>query len=369
MTSTAVATRPIDTAVAVLSQNAGTALQPDERQRIDQIKQSVDLTSATSVLNFGLQSERQIAQFADTVLDQVMAKDMGPIHDRLSEIKLIANGLSADRLQDNKGFIGRLFFNIKREISKFADRFQTARTQIDGIAAKLEDQIQEVSLGLIMLDRLFDQNLNNFRELTLHISAGRELLEHYRTTVLTEVEAEARARAADPDALIHAQKVRDLKAAVERLDRKIMNLEKSRAIAHASMPTIRQVQQTGIMLVEELRSAIAHAIPAWKNTMLIHIEQLKQRHGLETLKAMTDFTNAQLKAMADQLDENTVAIHEQSQRGIADVEAITYTIGKLVQTLDKVDDLERQAREARTSGRAALAKAEAELRAQQAAAA
>ena len=363
--STATAVASLDTASAVLARTDTDPLDQVERQRVDQIKQSLDVLSSTSVLNFGTESERRVADFADSVLDQVMSKDMGPVHERLSEIKAIAGGLDSDRLKGGGGFIGRLFFNVKREIRQFSERFQTARGQIDGIAANLEDQIQDINLGLIMLDKLFDQNLNNFKELSLHIVAAREHLEHYRTTVLPAAEQEAKDNADSPDAMVFSQKVRDMKAAMERLDRKIMNLEKSKAIAHASMPTIRQVQQTGIMLVEELKSALAHAIPAWKNTMLIHIEQLKQQHGLATLQAMTDFTNAQLKAMADQLEQNTVTIHEQTQRGIADVEAIAYTIGKLIETLDKVDTLEHQAREAREQGRADLAKAEAELRAQQ----
>ena len=362
MTDTASASAKLDTATAVLAPEE-TAVSDQDRARIEQIKNSIDLTSSTSVINFGADSEKQVAEFADTVLDKVMSRDLGPIHEQLSEVKRIATSLNAERLNGGGGFISRLFFNIKSEIGKFSDNFQTARDQIDTISIQLEDQIHDVNLGLVVLDKLFDQNLNNFEELSLHVAAGKELMEHYRSVKLPEMERLAESKKDDPDGLVEAQKVRDLRAAVDRLDRKIMNLEKSRAIAHASMPTIRQVQQTGIMLVEELRSALAHAIPAWKNTMLIYIEQMRQKHGLDTLKAMTDFTNAQLQAMADQLDQNTVAIHEQSARGIADVEVITGTINKLVATLDKVDELERQARESRTQGRAALAQAEQDLRA------
>ncbi len=365
MTNTAVAAdTALDTAVAVLGAEAP-PLQEVERARIDQIKESVDLMSSTSVLQFGTESERQVADFADTVLEQVMSKDMGPVHDRLLQIKEVATGLNADKLNEKPGFFGRIFYNLKKEITRFSERFQNARGQIDSISAQLEDQINDVNLGLITLDKLFDQNLNNFQELNLHIVAGKEMMEYYRTVVLPATEQTAKDKENEPDALVYSQKVRDLKSAMDRMDRKILNLEKSKAIAHASMPTIRQVQQTGIMLVEELQGAIAHAIPAWKNTMLIHIEQMRQKTGLSTLKAMTDFTNDQLKAMADQLEQNTVDIHKQAERGIADVDAITYTIGKLVETLDKVDSLERDAREARQHGRAELAKAEAELRAQQ----
>ena len=361
------ASLPVLGAERALARNAADSadISETERSRIDQIKGTIDLSSATSVLSFGTASEKQVADFADTVLDQVMARDLGPVHERLSDIKLIAGGLDVSGLKEDRGFFGRLFFNLKKEIARFTDDFQTARSQIDGIAAQLEDQIHDISLGLVMLDKLFEQNMDNFEELMLHIVAGRETLDHTRAVVLPDQRRLAQSKADEPDALILAQQARDLEAAADRLDRKILNLEKSKAIAHAAMPTIRQVQETGITLVEELKSALAHGVPAWKNTMLIHIEQLRQKNGLDSLRAMTDFTNAQLHAMADQLDQNTLAMHEQTKRGIADVDAITETIGKLVATLDKIDGLEREAREARQQGRVALAKAEEDLRRQQ----
>lgn len=129
------------------------------------------------------------------------------------------------------------------------------------------------------------------------------------------------------------------------------------------MPTIRQSQQTGITLVEELRMAIAHAIPAWKAAMVVHIEQLRHRHGLETLAATRDFTNEQLKQMAKQLDANVEATHGETERGIADTEAIVETMNSLIGTIDKVERLEREAAIARQASREVLRQAEADFRA------
>lgn len=335
-----------------------------ERARIEEIKSGVDLTSANSVLDFGAASERRVGAFADSVLDQVLGRDLGPMHDKLSELRQVAGGLDPERLKGG-GLLNRLFFDARREVDRFADSFRSARQRIDAIAGELEDRVDEVGLGIALLDRLFEENLETFRELSLHIAAGHELLAHYADEVIPAAEAEARARADQPDGELAAQKVRDLKAAVDRLDRKVMNLEKSKAIAHAAMPTIRQVQQTGITLIEELRMAIAHAIPAWKSTMLIHVEQMRQKVGLAALDAMTEFTNAQLKTMAQQLDSNVEAAHKQSRRGIADVAAITETIDSLLATLDRIDRLDSEARRARAEGRKALAEAERSLRQRQ----
>lgn len=349
-----------DAAIALL--DPARDLTADERARVDEIKQAVDIDSQASVLAFGTGSESAVAAFADTVLNQVMARDLGPVHEHLSEIKLIAQGLDSSSLKNDGGFLGKLFFNLKREIARFSDRFMTARGQIDAIAMKIDDEVQKIRHGLIMLDKLFEQTEINFRELGLHIQAGRELLEHQRAVVLPALEAEAAARAGMPDAMLAAQKVRDLKNALELLDRKVANLEKSRSIAFMQMPTIRQVQLTGVMLVQEMQMAVAHAIPVWKSTMMIHIEQVRQANGLATMNAMTDFTNAQIQAMATALDQNTVEMHKQTARGIADVDAIANAIGTLVGTLDKIDQLEADARKAREEGRVRLAKAEDELR-------
>lgn len=337
--------------------------EPASRQRIDQLKASIDVLSATTVLDFGNQVEQGMARFADTVLDQVMSKDTGPVHDKLSEIKLVAEGLSVDKLTEKKGFFDRRFFNLKREIAKFSDRFNSARQQIDTIATQLEDQVQGLNYGLTVLDKVFDQNLDRFRDLTLHVEAGREVLTELREQVLPRLEAEAKAAAAAAaDQMLLAQKLRDLRAGIDRLDRKVLNVEKSRTIALSMMPTIRQSQQTGITLVEELRMAIAHAIPAWKTSMLVHIEQLRQQHGLETPGAMRDFTNEQMKAMAAQLNRNVELTHEETTRGIADTSALVETMDSLMNTLDKVDRLEADARAARLESRKTLQEAEVAFR-------
>lgn len=334
---------------------------PALRPRIEQLKGTLDITSSNSVLDFGNEVEQDMARFADSVLDQVMAKDLGPLHEKLTEIRLVAEGLSVEEIGKSSGLFGRLFSSLKREIAKLTDRFRTARQQIDTIAMQLEDQAQNVGYGLAILDRLFDQNLDRFRDLGLHVTAGHEVLADWRQTLLPAAE-KAAMEGSDTDRMLAGQRLRDLKAAVDRLDRKVLNLEKSRTIALAMMPTIRQAQQTGITLIEELRMTIAHAIPAWKATMLVHIEQLRQKHGLEALAASRDFTNEQLKQMARQLDQNVEATYRETERGIADTSAIVETMNSLISTIDKVERLEREAATARQTSRAALRQAETQFR-------
>lgn len=327
------------------------------RSRIDALKAQVDRDSQDSILSLGAAAERSVAAFADTVLDKVMARDTGDAHGKLSEIRLIIQGLDAAGLKKGSGLFGRLFFSAKREIARFSERFMTAREQVDGVARALEDQIHLNRQSLVTLDKLFDQTEDHFAEITCAVEAARELGEEWKAT-LPDLEA---AVVANPDDHAALQRLRDARAAVELLDRKRMNLEKSRSIAFMHMPAIRQVQNTGVLLIQELDQMVKHAVPAWKTSMVINIEQLRQRIGLKALAAATDFTNAQITGMANALEENTVAIHEQTARGIGDVESIVEAIGTLTRTLDKVDTLAAEAAKAREDGRGRLMEAQREL--------
>jgi uncharacterized protein YaaN involved in tellurite resistance len=334
---------------------ADTPLDP---ARLAAAKAELDMGSANSILNFGAAAEKSMADFADQVLDQVLAAGFPDIQGKLKEIRDIASGLHPEKLTAPPGFLSRLMGGLAREIQRFSKGFSSARARIDAVAADLEDQVEQTRHGLIVLQRLFERNEVNFHELSAYIRAGHEVMEEQRAGALPAL----RDKAASGDAMA-GQRFRDLESSLDRLDRKLMNLEKSRSIALSVMPTIRQVQETGVLLIEELKSAVMHAVPAWKTTMVVTIEQLRQKHRLGTLAATTEFTNEQLRQMARQLDENTVETARQSARGIADADVIAESIQSLIATLDKVGSVEAEARQARARSRETLREAEAKLRA------
>jgi uncharacterized protein YaaN involved in tellurite resistance len=332
----------------------------EDRRRIDRIRQGLDPASTTSVLTFGSGVERDMAGFADAVLDQVLARDTGAVHDRLDEIKAAAAEIGLDRLNEDAGFFGRLFAGPRRSLERVTETFQAARLRIDTIAAQLDDQIQAIGYGLAVLDRLFEQNLARFRDLTLHVRAAREVLEEMRSEASRA--ATLPLPAGETDALLDAQRRRDREAAIDRLERKVLDLEKSRLVALSMLPAIRRTQDTGASLLEALRTTVAHAVPAWKSAMIVHLEQLRQRHGLAALGALRDAGARQLADTARRIGEHETAVAAARDKETGEVAAMVSTMNDLMATLDTVDRLEREAAAARQSSRDALGRAEGELR-------
>src|SRR5262249_35931226 len=187
--------KSLDLAVRELSRDVTPATAPDakaDQDRIAAIKQSIDIADTTAVLQFGANTQNAIATFADSVLQTVTTKDSGEVGERLTDLMMKIKGLDVESLTKAPGFLNRLFGSIEREIRTFVGRYEKAGGEIDKIVLQLESAKDGLMRDLVMLDKLFDKNLENFHSLNLHIQAGEEMIRDIREKLLPQLEAEAK---------------------------------------------------------------------------------------------------------------------------------------------------------------------------------
>lgn len=70
-TDKAVLTQQVEQKVAELSE--------EDRQRVNEIKQEIDMQDSTLLTVYGSDSQKNIAQFSDTILAEVRSKDVGDV--------------------------------------------------------------------------------------------------------------------------------------------------------------------------------------------------------------------------------------------------------------------------------------------------
>lgn len=287
--------------------------------------------SPGDILAFGREIEEEMARFADIVLDQALSRPPPSLDSHLARIRDAARHPAVLTLPRKRGIFGRIFSAPKRDIERLTDRFLAARREIDTVALALEDHIHAVDHGLVVLDRLFAANADKVRDLTLFTAAGWLALAQHREALAA---AEQRRETPGADGLV-AQQAHDRAGGIERLARRIGDLDRSRVVTLGLLATIRTTQTVGHALVEELRKTIDHAIPAWKASMLVQLQTLRQRHGLDALDAL-DGLELPAGARAPHPDADATA---------------------LLAALDKIDRLEKDDLAARERGRATLAEA------------
>ena len=227
-------------------------LSPEQKARVEEVKNSIDLMDSQAALQYGVGAQRNISSFSDNILTQVRSKDSGYVGELMSDLVLKVKEVDVDGLDE--GFWDKIPFlkNASRAVKKFMQRYEKLEVQIDRIEQQLDQARMQMLKDITMFDGLYEKNLEYFRELQIYIAAGEEKLQELQETTLPQLRAEA---AAKGDAM-SAQVVRDFEDTVNRFEKKIHDLKLSKTVAIQTAPQIRLIQNNDKMLVDKIQTAI-----------------------------------------------------------------------------------------------------------------
>ena len=110
----------------------------------------------------------------------------------------------------------------------------------------------------------------------------------------------------------------------------------TRTISIQMAPQIRLIQNGDTLMAEKIQSTINNTIPLWKNQMVLALGLAHSKAAVEAQREVSDLTNELLKKNAEALKTGTVAIAEESERSIVDIETVRYTNEQLISTLNEV---------------------------------
>lgn len=192
----------------------------------------------------------------------------------------------------------------------------------------------------------------------MYILAGKQKLEEVRAGKLSDLEATARRTGLAED----VQAAKDLADKCQRFEKKIYDLELTRAIAMQTAPQIRMIQNNDNVMVEKIQTTLVNTIPLWKNQMVITLGIAHASEAAAAQRQVNDVTNALLQANAKRLHTASVETAKEAERGIVDIETLKKTNAELIQTLDDVVKIQQDGRTQRLAAEAEMAKMESDLK-------
>jgi uncharacterized protein YaaN involved in tellurite resistance len=334
-------------------------LSSDERQRVDEIKQAVDVTDSQMVIQYGLPAQNKLSTFADSLLSDVRTRNTGEAGEALTELlvsvrELDVDGLSAGSPGARIPLIGRFLDAFKR----FSVRYQKLSTNIDRLVNSLERARMALLKDVTVLDKMYELNLEYLRQLDLYIAAGDEILEELQTKKLPALEVEARA-SQDP---MVAQQLTDFRNAVARFERRLHDLKLTRMIAIQTAPQVRLIQNNDQNLVEKIQSSILNTVPLWKNQIIIAISLYRQQQALELQREVTDTANELLAKNAELLKAGSGKVAREVERGIVDLETLKKVNDDLIATLEETVRIQEEGHAKRQQAEGELVRMQGELK-------
>lgn len=330
------------------------ALTEQEQQMVAEFVKKIDVENTAQILQYGASTQKKMADFSDAALENVRTQDLGEVGDLIAGVVTELKDFDAE---EKKGFFG-FFRKQAAKLETLKNRYAKAELNVE----KISDAMQQHQVRLLkdsaLLDKMYEQNLGYFKELSMYILAGKQKLQEVQEGKLKELEAAAKLSGLPED----AQAARDLSDKCNRFEKKIHDLELTRTISIQTAPQIRMIQHNNHAMVEKIQTTLLNTIPLWKNQMVLALGIAHSAEAAQAQRQVSDITNALLKQNAEKLHMASVETANEAERGIVDIETLKKTNADLIQTLDDVMKIQSEGRAKRLAAEAEMAKMENDLK-------
>jgi len=330
-------------------------LTPEEREMITTFASQIELNNSSLIMQYGAGAQKKIADFSGTALDKVQTKDLGEVGNMLSSVVTELKSFDVD--DEPKGLLN-FFKKTANKVTALQAKYDKAENNVAKISTALEDAQITLLKDVAMLDKMYDLNLTYFKELSMYILAGKKRLEKAQNEELPALIEKSKASGLPED----AQAANDFANLINRFEKKVHDLELTRAISLQMAPQIRLVQSNDTLMAEKIQSTLVNTIPLWKSQMVLALGVSHSAQAAEAQREVTDMTNELLKKNAATLKMATIETAKETERGIVDIETLKTTNQALISTFDEVLKIQSDGRKKRAEAELELRKIEDELK-------
>ena len=329
-------------------------LSAEERRAVDAFATKIDLTDSTAILQFGAGTQKKMADFSESALENVKTKDLGEIGDLLSDV---VKELKNFDEEEEKGFVA-IFKKTSNRIQSMKSKYAKAETNIAQICRVLENHQVQLLKDIAILDKMYELNLTYFKELSMYVLAGKKKLSDVRQRELPELLAKAERSGLAED----AQAARDLDSMCSRFEKKLHDLELTKTVSMQTAPQIRLIQSNDTLMAEKIQSTLVNTVPLWKSQMVLALGVEHSSQAAAAQREVTDMTNELLRKNAERLKIATIETAKESERGIIEIETLKATNEALISTFDEVMQIQAEGRRKRAEAEKEMLRLERELK-------
>ncbi len=318
----------------------------------------LDINDRNSIIYFGSSAQEKLDEISNRMIDGVQNKDMGAAGAALNEMVASIRGFDMEKFNPNiKLAWYQKLFGATKPIVKFIQEYEEVRDQIDMISNSLEKHKSQLLTDVVSLDKLYDANLEYFRNLELYIKAGETKLEELEESIIPSFEAKAQ----DKD-MLAIQEVKEIRGFRDELERRVHDLRLSRQVTMQSLPSIRLIQENDKSLISKITSTLVNTVPLWRNQLAQTVTIFRSHDTAIAVKDAADLTNELLEKNAEGLREANIEVRTQMERGIFDIESIKKANETFIATLDDSLKIAQEGKAARAEALVELHKTEKDLK-------
>ncbi len=329
-------------------------LSEEEKQKVDEFVKKIDVTDAKLLNSYGAGAQKGIANFSTSITKTVKTKEFGDVGESLRELRV---AIDSTTTPEKKG-IFKLFQKGKQKVTFLVSNYQTAETNIKKIEKDLQHHQQVLTKDVYVFDRMYDLNIDFYKELTMYIIAGKKALTNAKTITLVELKNQA----FETNNELDVEKYKDYERACNRFEKRIHQLETTRLMSIQMAPQIRMLQDADQQLVDKLNADVINTIPMWRNQMVLALGIQHTTDALNAQSALDEMTNEMFRRNSETLKQGVIDAAMASERDIVDLETLQKVNADIIASINEVVKIHEEGSKRRSDAQAEFAKIEDELK-------
>ncbi|MEG2309645.1 toxic anion resistance protein [Chryseobacterium sp.] len=333
-------------------------IQDADRQKYELMANAIDEANPGSIVNFGSELQKTLANQSDSFLGNVRRSNSGEVGELINNLLIELNYVDVDEINNGgvKGFLSRLPFMKKMmsQVDNLFAKYDKITTNIDQISHKVNAGIITSTKDNAVLQTIFDSNVNSIKAIEELVIAGNLRMEK-ATVELANMETNIQ-NFAD-------YQIADKRDFINRLDRRLADLKVVRLIMMQSLPQIRLVQNNNVSIAEKAQTILTTTLPVWKNQLSLAVAMHRQQQNIEVQQKVSSTTEEILRKNAERLGQNSINVAKANEQTIVSAETLKETTAMLINTLNEVKQIQKQGTESRRKLDQDLQTLESELKA------
>lgn len=313
-------------------------LTPQEREHYDKLASAINPKDANSIQTYGTDLSKTIARTGDTLLQSVRSTSNNELaqltNELLGELNLIDVGeLSTD--SKFKAFLRSV--PILRKLVKTVEgvmiKYDTISENVDKISKKIDATRIVAMRDNSSLAQIFDSDKEYIRQM-------RELILAAKLKV-KDLDAQIDEMVAHPEQY-EAFDVKKMITFRNSLEKRIADMQTSEYTLTQSLFQVETIAAGNSELAQRADNIVNNVIPIWRNQLANSVIIHNQQNSIEAQQKITDATNKMLKANADNIHRNAVAVAKANEDPVIALETLEHTTQELVNTIKEVKQIHDQ---------------------------
>ena len=307
----------------------------------------VDVNSPNSIMQFGDEPAEEISKFADKILHSIRGANIESSSVMLKELSSLMTRFDKEEIMgvEKKGFFSKIFNDSKKAVEKLLSKYQTLGKEIDRIYKEISTYKNELTKTNDMLEDMFEQNLEYYKQLQKYITAGNLIIRRLEEEEIPRYSELA--MTGDAEANLNLQSINN---ALDMMKIRVYDLELAKMVAMQTAPQIRIIQKSNFKLVGKIHSAFIITIPIFKNGLIQAVTLKRQNLISESMLALDRTTNELLLRNAENIKNQSVEIAKLSGSSSIKVETLENTWRTIVEGINETRAIEEENRKLRSEG-------------------